>query len=298
MINNLRQLDLNLLVTLDVLLTEHNVTRAAQRLNLSQPSISVHLSKLRDIFEDPLLLPGPRGMQPTARADELRQPLRLALETLEHAILPASPFNPALASHTWRIAAFDYSEATILLPLLADLRIKAPKTKLAVFATTPSRMLKQAEQGDFDFIFHTSAQAPSSLRRRILFSEQYVLVGRVGHPRLNNPPTLEEFCELDHVIMSSDGGGFVGSTDEKLAKIGLKRNVVLSVPHFLFMVSVLANTDMVAMLPSRLAINDSALQIVEAPFELQGYEIAMLWHERSHRDPAHQWLREYIAGSV
>ncbi|HGS8844299.1 LysR family transcriptional regulator, partial [Pseudomonas aeruginosa] len=83
---NLRRLDLNLLVTLDVLLTEHNVTRAAERLNFSQPSVSVHLAKLRAIFDDPLLLPGPRGMRPTARAEELREPLRLALEALEQAV--------------------------------------------------------------------------------------------------------------------------------------------------------------------------------------------------------------------
>ncbi|MGP6219182.1 LysR family transcriptional regulator, partial [Pseudomonas paraeruginosa] len=105
--NNLRRLDLNLLVTLDVLLTEHNVTRAAERLNFSQPSVSVHLAKLRAIFDDPLLLPGPRGMRPTARAEELREPLRLALEALEQAVAPAAPFDPAQSRHTWRVAATD-----------------------------------------------------------------------------------------------------------------------------------------------------------------------------------------------
>jgi len=100
--NNLRRLDLNLLLTLDALLIEHNVTRAAERLNLSQPSVSVQLGKLRDILGDPLLLPGPRGMLPTARANQLREPLRQALEALEHAILPASPFEPAIATNTWR----------------------------------------------------------------------------------------------------------------------------------------------------------------------------------------------------
>src|SRR5246127_1552996 len=103
--NNLRRLDLNLLVTLDALLSEHNVTRAAERLNFSQPSVSVHLAKLREIFRDPLLLPGPRGMRPTARAEELRKPLRQALEALQQAVAPSSPFDPATADHTWRVAA-------------------------------------------------------------------------------------------------------------------------------------------------------------------------------------------------
>ena len=116
---NLQRLDLNLLRTLDVLLSENNVTRAAQRLNLSQPSVSIQLARLREIFADPLLMPGPRGMQPTARADELRQPLRAALAALEQAVAPVSPFDPATAAETWRVAATDYMASAILLPMLA-----------------------------------------------------------------------------------------------------------------------------------------------------------------------------------
>ena len=296
--NNLRRIDINLLVTLDVLLSEHNVTRAAQRLNFSQPSVSVHLAKLRDIFKDPLLLPGPRGMRPTARAEALREPLRQALETLERAVAPGSPFDPAEASQTWRVAASDYGESTIVLPALTGLRSVAPGTRLAVLEATPSRIARQAEQGEIDLAFHTSEGAPSSLRRRVLFKERYVLAGRAGHPRLKRRPTLAQFCKLDHVIVSPDGGGFRAVTDQALSEVGLTRRVVLSVPHFLFVLSVLANTDLVAMVPSRLVRNNRALQVVEPPVDVPGFEMAMLWHERSHRDPAHEWLREHIAHSV
>lgn len=296
--NNLRRLDLNLLVTLDVLLSEHNVTRAAERLNFSQPSVSVHLAKLRDIFGDPLLLPGPRGMRPTAKADELREPLRQALEALEQAVSPAGPFDPSQARHTWRVAAADYGESTVLLPALAGLRSAAPGTRLAVMQMMPSRIAKQAEQGEIDLALHTTEGAPSGLHRRALFSERYVLAGRAGHPRLKRKPTLSQFCELEHVIVSPDGGGFQGITDEVLAEAGLARRVVLSVPHFLFLISVLVNTDLVAMLPSRLVRNTSALRVIEPPVDVPGYEMAMLWHERRHRDPAHQWLRDHIATSV
>ncbi len=103
-------------------LAKNNVTRAAQRLNLSQPSVSIQLARLREIFADPLLMPGPRGMQPTARADELRQPLRAALAALEQAVAPVSPFDPATAAETWRVAATDYMASAILLPMLAGLR--------------------------------------------------------------------------------------------------------------------------------------------------------------------------------
>ncbi|MGO4328174.1 LysR family transcriptional regulator [Cupriavidus sp. 2TAF22] len=296
--NNLRRLDLNLLVTLDVLLSEHNVTRAAQRLNFSQPSVSVHLAKLRDIFADPLLLPGPRGMRPTARAEELREPLRQALAALDRAVSPASPFDPAGSSHTWRVAASDYSESTVLLPALAGLRSAAPGARLAVLELAPSRIARQAEQGEIDLAFHTSDEAPSGLRCRALFTERYVLAGRAGHPRLRRRPTLSQFRGLDHAIVSPDGGGFRGITDEALSEAGLTRRVVLSVPHFLFLMSVLASTDLVAMLPARLVRDNPALRVVEPPLEVPGYEMSMLWHERSHRDPAHQWLREHIASSV
>lgn len=296
--NNLRRLDLNLLVTLDVLLAEHNVTRAAERLNFSQPSVSVHLAKLRDIFNDPLLLPGPRGMRPTARAEELREPLRMALEALERAVAPATPFDPSAAQNIWRIAATDYGESAILLPALAGLRTAAPSTRIAVVEMLPARIARQAEQGDIDLAFHTVDGSPPNLRRRVLFTERYVLASRVGHSRLKRRPSLTQFCALDQVIVSPDGGGFQGITDEVLTRRGLERRVVLSVPHFLFLRSVLESTDLVAMLPERLVQDSTALQVVEAPLELPGYEMAMLWHERSHRDPAHQWLREKIASSV
>ncbi len=296
--NNIRRLDLNLLVTLDALLSEHNVTRAAQRLNFSQPAVSVHLAKLRDIFNDPLLLPGPRGMRPTARGDELREPLRQALEALEQAVSPSAPFDPKVAENTWRVAAFDYGESTIVQQALMGLRAAAPNSRLAVIETVPSRIARQAEQGEIDLAFHTREGAPAHLRQRILFSERYVLVGRAGHPGLQKPPSLAEFCELEHVMVSPDGGGFFGITDKVLAEAGLTRRVVLSVPHFLFVMSVLATSELVAMLPSRLVRNNSALQVVEPPVELPGFEMTMLWHERAHRDPAHQWLREHIVSSV
>ncbi|MBF6990290.1 MULTISPECIES: LysR family transcriptional regulator [Cupriavidus] len=295
---NLRRLDLNLLVTLDVLLSEHNVTRAAQRLHFSQPSVSVHLARLRDYFGDPLLLPGPRGMRPTARAESLREPLREALAALEHAVSPDSPFDPAAATHTWRVAATDYGESTIVLPAIRALRTAAPGARLAVLEMVPSRIARQCEQGELDLAFHTTEGSPPALHRRALFTERYVLAGRGGHPRLKRRPTLAQFCALEHVMVSPDGGGFSGVTDEALALAGMQRRVVLSVPHFLFVAAVLASTDLVAMVPQRLVRDAPALRVVEPPVEVPGYEMSMLWHERVHRDPAHRWLREQIVASL
>lgn len=296
--NNFSGVDLNLLTTLNMLLAEHNVTRAARRLHLSQPAVSVQLAKLREMFGDPLLLPGPRGMRPTARADELREPLRQALESLELVVSPVNAFDLAVAANTWRVAATDYGESTIVLPALSGLRLAAPGTRLAVLEMTPANIAMQAERGEIDLVFHSGDGAPAGLRHRVLFHERYMLAGRVDHPRLKKCITFEQFSALEHVIVSPDGGGFYGITDEVISQLGLTRRVVLSVPHFLFVLSVLAKTDLVAMLPERLVSDNPALRVVEPPMAVPGFDMFMLWPERSHRDPAHQWLREFIAGSV
>ena len=275
---NLQRLDLNLLRTLDVLLSENNVTRAAQRLNLSQPSVSIQLARLREIFADPLLMPGPRGMQPTARADELRQPLRAAL--------------------AWRVAATDYMASAILLPMLAGLRQASPGSRLAVFELQPARLEQQAANDTVDLFFHTREGAPPGLHQRLLFRERYVLAGRAEHSALRPGLSLETFCQLEHVIVSPDGGGFSAATDIALANLGLMRRVVLSVPHFLFMLETLRNSDLVAVLPERLVRGQSGLVVVEPPLAVAGFEMLMLWHERWHRDPAHQWLRQFIVNSL
>ena len=295
---NFRQLDLNLLVTLDALLAEHNVTRAAERLHLAQPTVSVQLARLREALGDPLLIPGSRGMTPTARADALREPLRQALATLQAALTPGATFDPGAASNTWRIAASDYSEATVLLPALASLHTAAPGVRLAIVQKIPSQLGRLAEQGEIDLALHTVAGSPPGLRQRVLFAERYVLAAREGHPTLRRKPTLTQFTKLSHVIISPDGGGFTGPTDDALAAAGLRRHVALSVPHFQFAAKVVAESDLVAMLPERLTRGLHGIRTFEAPVQVLGFEMSMLWHERVHHDPAHRWLREQVARAV
>lgn len=292
------RLDLNLLLTLDVLLDTLNVTRAAERLNLSQPAVSVQLGRLREHFDDPLLLPGPRGMRPTARALALAEPLRAALEALGQAVAPSAPFDPARATLTWKVAATDYGETCLVLPALVRLREQAPGTRLAVLELNPPRLAQAAEQGQLDLAFHTREGSPPGLHCRSLFHERYVLAGRAGHPGLAGALSLERFAELEHAIVSPDGGGFAGVTDQALASLGLQRRVVLSVPHFLFLRAALMQTDLVAMVPLRLVQGEPGLMLAEPPLPVPGYEMVMLWPERLHRDGAHRWLRECILAGL
>ncbi|MDF5775426.1 LysR family transcriptional regulator [Pseudomonas syringae] len=296
--NTLRRIDLNLLVTLDALLSEQNVTRAAHRLNLTQPTVSLQLGRLRQVLEDPLLLPGPRGMTPTARAEELREPLRQALAELESALLPGRDFDPATADHTWRVAASDYATTALIWPSLGRLRNSAPGTRLAMLNKQPVSLAADLESGRLDLALHTRDEAPPKLRQRSLIHERYVLAARHDHPDLVQPVSLTRFCELEHAVMSPNGGGFAGSTDQALAALGLSRRVVLSAPHFGSLVSALTCSDLVAVVPERLVRNQPTLVVQEPPLSIPGFEMLMLWPERLHRDPAHRWLRELMVAAI
>ncbi|WP_115716895.1 LysR family transcriptional regulator [Gallaecimonas mangrovi] len=294
---NFKGLDLNLLMTLNVLLKERNVTRTARRLHLSQPSVSVQLKKLREMFGDPLLLPGPRGMTPTVLAESLQAPLAEALGALEQVVQPAREFDPATAKGTWRLAAADYGEATILRQALPSILRQAPQCRIAVSQIKPATLATSMENDELDLAFHTADGAPPGLKSNTLFTEHYVLAGRQDHPQLQQPLDMESFCRLEHVIVSPNGGGFSGGTDQILAMLGHKRNVVLSVPHFNFMCQLLESSDLVAMVPSRL-IAGTLLKTLSVPFQAPHFEMVMLWHEKYHNDTAHRWLRRSIRDSI
>ncbi|AZF21982.1 LysR family transcriptional regulator [Pseudomonas sp. R3-52-08] len=296
--NTLSRLDLNLLVTLDALLSEQNVTRAARLLNLAQPTVSLQLGRLRELLDDPLLLPGPRGMSPTERARELRGPLREALVALEGALSPGGAFEPAMSHQTWKVAASDYAATALVWPSLALLRRLAPNTRLALLNKHPVSLANELENGQLDLALHTRDDAPAKLRHRSLVHERYVLAGRRGHPALAAKLSLKAFCALEHAVMSPDGAGFVGTTDQALAVKGLERRVVLSVSNFNSLVSALAHSDLVAVVPERLVRDEPALHVQAPPLAIPGFEMLMLWPERLHRDPAHRWLRDLIASTL
>ena len=163
------RLDLNLLVTLEALLTERNVTRAAERLNLSQPAVSAQLARLRDVFEDPLLLPAQRGMTPTAKALSLLEPLRQALDQVRGVASSHLSFDPATADLTVTIAASDYLQTSVLQPLVLRLRREAPGIRIAVRHMDPAQHAAQMARGDVDLGLMQPIEAAPSLRMRALF---------------------------------------------------------------------------------------------------------------------------------
>ncbi|WP_437984389.1 LysR family transcriptional regulator [Sorangium sp. So ce117] len=296
------RLDLNLLVALDALLAERNVTRAAKRLNLSQPALSAQLQRLRELLGDPLLVPAQRGMTPTRRALELQAPLHEALEGVRAVVAAGAGFDPATSELTVAIAASDYVQYALLMPLAFQLRREAPGVRLAWRALDVAQLAGQVERGEVDLAVLTPELAPEHLRSRKVLDERFVVIVRRNHPLVSRTISLDQLCALDHVVVSPRGGGFTGATDAALAALGRERRVVLSVPSFLMVPELVARSDMAALVPERLA-RDRAdrLELLPPPVPVPGFAIVMAWHHRTAKHPALTWLRDRVrslAGDV
>lgn len=288
--NDIRALDLNLLKALDALLDEGSVTRAAQRLSLTQPAVSGMLTRLRDYFGDPLFVRTSHGMVPTLRASELSMPVKQILTDIAILLKPMQ-FDPMTAELTYTLVATDYALKAVVVPLIAALKQHAPRIRIAVRSVDSERMYQQLSRGEVDLALVTPQTTPDDLHGRALYQEEYVCVARSHHPlAAASEMTLEQFCEQEHILVSTEGR-FMGVTDEALAELSLTRRVGVSVNSFLVIPDILRSTDMIAVVPSRMVPVDSDLAIIPLPLNVPGFTKSMAWHERTHRDPAHQWIR-------
>lgn len=297
--SELRQLDLNLLKALDALLDERNVTRAAARLGVTQPAMSAMLGRLRDTFGDPLFARTGRGIVPTARALDLATPLKQLLAGAA-ALLQPAVFDPATATTRITIAATDYALRAVAVPFITALKRHAPHIRVALVPIEERLLQGQLERGEVDIALVTPDGLSPDLHARHLFDEHYVCVLRAGHPAIANKRrlSLKRFCEVDHALVSYSGGGFRGVTDEALERMGLARNVTLSIKSFIVVPDILRATDMVAVLPSRLVGTGDGLVVCPPPLEIPGFSKMAVWHERTHHDPAQRWLRNLLAEST
>jgi DNA-binding transcriptional LysR family regulator len=292
---DIRNVDLNLLVALDALLAERSVSRAAVRLHLSQPATSALLARLRELFDDPLLLRSAGGMLPTARALELLGPVKQVLDEIDAIVQPRAAFDPGRAAQTFTLSASDYVEYALLPALVDFLERQAPGVRLAVRPLDLHTVAKQMETGEVDLCITGLQNAPAGLHQQALYKESMVSVVRRKHPGVGARLTLDKFCSLDHILVSVRGSGFSARIDDALAKLGRKRHARLAVPHFLLVPEIVARSDMIGALPERLARGyANKLRIFEPPLEIEGFTVGQIWHERNQREPAQLWLREVL----
>ncbi len=289
---NIRNVDLNLLVVLDVLLDERSVSRAAERLNLSQPAVSGGLKRLRETFEDPLFVRTRQGIRPTPQALDLIAPVKTVLRDID-AILSVAGFDPDDAETVFTVAATDYAQMTFLAPLMREVHRTAPNIRFSVVTTDIPRMPGQFERQEIDFAITVPEMAPPNVHTIDLFEDRYVCAASAGHPGATPGMSLDAFCALDHVLVTPSSGGFYGPTDDALAKLGRQRRVSVSVPNFLSLPGILADSEFITVAPERiLRPFEDSLKIFPAPLPLPAFKVIAAWHELSARSPAHGWLRD------
>ena len=298
--SDIRRIDLNLLLALDALLEEQNVTRAAKRLALTQPTVSAMLARLRKIFGDSLFVRTQHGILPTPRAAALAPALKQWLADAR-ALVASEHFNPATADFTASLSANDYIQSALIVPLIQRLRREAPHVRLAMRSAQLTDVPSMLADGRLDLCVTTTTEIPSpDLPSRLLYEERYICAVRSAHPlKAKAAVTLEQFCRYPHVIVSPAEGRFVGPTDQALAHIGRKRSVVLSAPGFLILPEILKTDDLIAVVPERVLRGRMAgLRTFAPPLKIPGFSVHALWHQRVHQDSAYRWLREQLALSV
>ncbi|MFT4436539.1 LysR family transcriptional regulator [Caballeronia sp. 15715] len=290
-----KRLDLNLLLALEALLAELNVTRAARRLNLSQPALSAQLSRLRKIFGDQLLIPTSRGMLPTVMALDLEMPLRLALDQARALVSRAQMFDPASANMTFSISASDYMQVAILLPFLLQLNCSAPGLRVMVRLGDIRAAATELERGEVDVAFTQSGDVEGrDLRNLDVLTERYIGIAR-KHTVDDGVMPIDRFMEAQHIIVSPNAEGFVGPTDDALSAFGLTRKVAFAVSSFVFLIEAVSRCDLIALAPERLVARyTDRVDTFEPPVHVSGFSISMVWHDRTHAHPARMWFRDQI----
>ena len=292
---NLRALDLNLLVALDALLTEAHVTRAADRIGLSQPAMSNALGRLRQVFRDDLLVRTANGMQPTAQAEALREPLRLVLRQIERVFEGSGSFEPGSATATLALRLSDLLAYQILPPLLAEIGSAAPGITLDILHLAPTPTVDALERDEIHAAISMSLEHSSSVRSEPLLPDRMVCVMRRGHPLAHRTLTLEDFMAASHlkVSMSPTDRRFV---DDILRRTGLTRRVAVNVPHWLLVPHILRRTDLISVMPERFAaaIGGSDFVRRDVPFSSAPFEWRLYRHRRHDGNPAVAWLCERL----
>lgn len=299
-------LDLNLLRVFDAVMTEQNLTRAANRLAMTQPAVSNAVKRLRDALGDELLIRTAHGVKPTARAESLWPAVRRALADLEEAVAPRS-FELAKANATFRMAMADATAALLLPPLVRLIESEAPGIDIRMVPLTTREPRPMLLRGDIDIaigffpgvVAQLQGSTETPVRHERLYAGHYVCVMRKNHPLADKELTLDRYCDANHLLVSFSGRAR-GLVDDSLVAMNRERRILLTVNQFFTAGQVVAASDLLMVIPYHLidatGMSDQLIR-KSLPFSLPEVHIDMLWHERDARSPGHRWLREQLRNS-
>lgn len=300
--NNLRRLDLNLLVVLEALLVERQVSRAARQLGMSQPAVSHALRRLRGMLGDELFRRSRSGLQPTSFALALQEPLQDTLKSLRSLTGFQQEFSPRSERRVFRIAMSDYGTHVVLPHIMARLRNEAPGVQLVCVPTVRSRVSEQLRNGDVDLTLCGAGILGEDIRSTLLFSDRFVCLTDRSHlpGQHRSRLTMEDYLARPHLVASTDGDVF-SDVDARLAQQGASRHVAVVVGHYTAAPKLIAGTDMLATIPEAILAAvplDDAIARVEAPQIAAPIDYYQIWHKRSDGDSAHRWLRQMFLESA
>jgi len=293
---NLKDIDLNLLVVFNQLFTEKSVSAVAANLELTQPAVSNALSRLRRVLGDELFLRTSRGMEPTPYAIQLAEPIAYALGTIHDTLNRRSDFDPARSTRKFTLAMTDIGEIYFLPKLMESLSRLAPGVTISTVRNTAVNLSDEIEAGNVQLAIGLLPRLKSGYFQRRLFRQRYVCMFRQGHALDKQRISAEEFSAAQHVVVIAEGTGHA-SVDESIQRRGVKRNVLLTVPHFVALGHILSSSDMVATVPERYAhacLQPFDLRFVPHPVPLPEIGINLFWHAKFHKDPENQWLRGLV----
>ncbi len=290
------QLDLNLLRVFDALASEHKVVAAAARLKLSAPAVSNALARLRRATGDELFTRVPGGMQPTAYAQAIAPALSEALAAIDNALTARAPFAAERSARAFRVAMTDIGEIHFLPRLLQAVQRAAPTVTLSTVRDSAIDLRREMAGGGVDLAVGWLPDLSAGFHQRRLFTQRYVCLMAKANPLARGTLTKARFLAARHVQALAEGTGHQ-RVDKLLRRAGLPRELVLSVPHFVALPFIVAESELVAVVPEVLAERTrESLKLVrrDVPVALPSFEVNLFWHERVHRDAANQWLRDLV----
>lgn len=285
----LNKIDIRQLRILQGLLKERNLSRVAEKMDVSQQAISDQLRKLRDTFDDRLFIRTSNGVIPTPFVESLKPKIDHILESLENLLKP-DIFEPATATDLFSISSTDFEQRVILPKLVNLLRQKAPNLKLAVRKLELDKLAESLMTGDVDLVISNPAFVPESYPSMLLYNENYVCVAGKTNKKVKKKMSVAAIAQIPQLVVSPSSGEFSGAANLWFEEQGHPRNVVLSVPTFTAAKACIGESDLCGFIPSRL-LPDLQLKTIELEEYPPNFEVIAVWHQRSNQDPLHIWIR-------